>query len=143
MARKQNSQFLILYRTSITSAIQTASGQRSLMSCESCSTSQILLAHSGRHLRNKIFPEPCSDFSSSFDPSDHSAPPISPNPLAAAPDLVPQPPPYVPSSLPPLEQAAAAPNPSPKTSAPPFTPRIPRLYPNLHRAPPHTRSEQL
>ena len=40
--------------------------------CESCSTSQILLAHSGPHPSNTISPNPCSDSSSSFDPFDHS-----------------------------------------------------------------------
>ena len=68
--------------------------------CESCSTSQILLAHSGPHPPHAMSPDPCSDFSSSsFDPSDHSPLPIAPNPLAAAPDPVPQPSPYIPSSL--------------------------------------------
>ena len=70
--------------------------------CESCSTSQTLLAHSGPHPPHTMSPDPCSDFSSSsFDPSDHSPPPIAPNPLAAAPDPVSQHPPYAPSSLPP------------------------------------------
>ena len=86
--------------------------------CESCSTSQILLAHFGPHLPNTVSPDPCSDFSSSFHPSHHSPPPSSPNPLAATPDPVPQPPPYVPSSLP-LSQAqvsatTAAPNSPPQ-----------------------------
>ena len=40
-----------------------------------------------------ISPDPCLDFSSSFDPSDHSAPPIASNPIVA--DPVPQPPPYI------------------------------------------------
>ena len=70
--------------------------------CESPSTSQILVAHSKPHPSNTMSPNPCSDFSSSsFHLSDHSPPSITPNPLVAAPDPVPQPPPYVPSSLPP------------------------------------------
>ena len=60
--------------------------------CESCSASQILLAHSGPHPSNTRSADPCSDFSSSFDPSDHSPLPSAPNPLAAAPDPVSQPP---------------------------------------------------
>ena len=36
--------------------------------CESCSTSQTLLAHSGPHPPHTMSPDPCSDFSSSFDP---------------------------------------------------------------------------
>ena len=68
--------------------------------CESFSTSQILLAYSGPHPLNKMSPNSCLDFSSSsFDPSDHSLPPIAPDPLAAAPDPAPQPSPYIPSSL--------------------------------------------
>ena len=73
--------------------------------CESCSTSQILLAHSGPHPPNTMSPDHCSDFSSSFDPSDHSPSPTAPNPLAAAPDPLPQPPPYTPS-LPPSQVRA-------------------------------------
>ena len=61
--------------------------------CTSSSTSQILLAHSGPHPPSIISPDPCLDFSSSFDPSDHSAPPIASNPIVA--DPVPQPPPYI------------------------------------------------
>ena len=91
-------------------------------------------------------PLPYSDFSSSFDPSDHSLPTIFPNPIAAAPDLVPQPPPYAPFSLPPSfsrQATAAAPNPplhpvlevSFETSAPPSTPMILRLYSDLPRSP--------
>ena len=64
---------------------------------ESCSTSQILLAHSGPHPPNTMSPDPCSDFSSSS--LDHSSPPIAPNPIAATPGPIPQPPPNVPSSL--------------------------------------------
>ena len=41
--------------------------------CESCFTSQILLAHSGPHPPNTMSPNPCSDFSF-FDPADHSSP---------------------------------------------------------------------
>ena len=71
---------IILYGTSVPSAAATESGPRSLMSsrsllfalrfslCESCSTSQILLAHSGPHPPHTMSPDPCSDFSSSFDP---------------------------------------------------------------------------
>ena len=59
--------------------------------CESHSTSQILLAHSGPHPPNTVSPDPCSGFSSSFRPQPTT--PIIPNPI---PD--PQPPPY---SLPP------------------------------------------
>ena len=113
--------------------------------CESCSTSQILLAHSGPHPPNTMSPDPCSDFSSSFGPSDHSPPLSTPSPLSATPDPVPQTPPYVPSSLPPSEaqaSATAAPNPPPQlvpeisseTSAPTSTLRVPRLYPNLPRS---------
>ena len=59
-------------------------------------------------------PDPCSDFSSSsFDPSDHSLPPIAPNPLAAAPDPVSQRPPYAPSCLPPSQAQASTTTPSP------------------------------
>ena len=65
--------------------------------CESCSTSQVLLAHSGPHPPSTMSPDACSDFASSFDPSDHSPPPITPNPVAAPPNPVPQPPPYAPS----------------------------------------------
>ena len=64
--------------------------------CESCTTSQILLAYSGPHPPNTMSPDPCSDFSSSLD---HSPPPIAPNPIAATPGPIPQPPPNVPSSL--------------------------------------------
>ena len=50
--------------------------------CESCSTSQILLAHSGPHPPHTMSPDPCSDFSSSsFNPSDHSPPLAFPIPL--------------------------------------------------------------
>ena len=60
--------------------------------CTSCSTSQIFLAHSGPHPPNTVSPDPCSDFSSSsFDPSDHSAPQMASNPVVANP--VSQPPP--------------------------------------------------
>ena len=53
----------------------------------SCSTSQILLAHSGPHPPNTMSPDPCSDFASSS--LDHSPPPITPNPIAATPDPIP------------------------------------------------------
>ena len=108
--------------------------------CESCSTSQILLAHSGPHLPNTMSPNPYSGFSSSFDPSNHSPPPSTPNPLAAAPYPFPQPPPYIPCSLPPSQGQAStitvAPNTppqpvpeiSPETSAPPSTLRVPSMY---------------
>ena len=93
-------------------------------------------------------PDPCSDFSSSsFDPSDHSPPPIAPNSLAAAADRVPQPPPYFPSSLPPSQVQASQTPPQPvperssETSAPPSTLRVPRLYPDLLGSPPHTWSQ--
>ena len=60
--------------------------------CTSCSTSQILLAYPGPLPPITTSPDPCLDFSSSsFDPSDHSAPPIASKPTIA--DLVPQPPP--------------------------------------------------
>ena len=106
--------------------------------CESCSTSQILLAHPGPHPPSKMSPDPCSDFSSSLDPSDHSPHPIAPSPLAAAPD-----PPFgilqfhnlhFTSLLPPSffmrPPPLAAPNPPPRpvpersseSSAPPSTP---------------------
>ena len=99
-------------------------------------------------------PDLCSGLSSFFDPSDYSPLPIVPNPIAAAPDLVPQPPPYAPSSLPPSQAQAAttaAPKPPPPpvleaksdTSALPSTLRVPRLYPNLPRSPLYTWSEQL
>lgn len=58
-------------------------------------------------------PDPCLDFSSSFDPSDHSAPSVASNPILA--DPVPQPPPYIP--LAPFHcqaQAAAASDPPPR-----------------------------
>ena len=107
--------------------------------CESCSTSQILSllwatssAYSVSH--------PCSDFPSSFNLSDHSPPPVAPNPLVATPDPVPQPPLYGPFSLkpPPLPVPKA----SSETPAPPSIPRVPRLYPNLRRCPPRSQSEQ-
>ena len=65
--------------------------------CESCSTSQILLAHSGPHPPNTMSPDSCSDFASSFDPFNHSPPPITPNPVVAPPNPVPQLPLYAPS----------------------------------------------
>ena len=48
---------------------------------ESRSASQIHLAHSGPHPPNTRSPDPCSDFTSSFDPSAHSPLPSAPNPL--------------------------------------------------------------
>ena len=105
--------------------------------CEFCSTSQTLLAHSGPHPSNTISPDPCSDFPSSFNPSDHSPPPT------AAPDPVLKPPPYAPSSFP----SSAAPNPLPclcqrralRPHPHTLTPRVPGLYPDLPRSPPHTQ----
>ena len=99
MARKQLS-IPVLYGTSVTLAAAMASSQRSLtfrlslLSTQalSCSTSQILLAYPGPLPPNTTSPDPFLDFSSSsFDPSDHSAPPIASNPTVA--DPVPQPPP--------------------------------------------------
>ena len=70
--------------------------------CESCSTSQILLAHSGPHPPHTKSPDLYSEFSSSsLDLSDHSPHPMAPSPFAAAPDPIPQPSLYAPSSLPP------------------------------------------
>ena len=121
---------------------------------ESRSASQIHLAHSGPHPPSTMSPDACSDFASSFDPSDHSPPPITPNPVAAPPNPVPQPPPYAPSSLPPSQAQATtttAPKPPPlpvleaksDTSALPSTLRVPRLYSDLPRSPLYTWSEQL
>ena len=103
--------------------------------CESCSTSQILLAHSGPHPPNTMSPDSCSDFASSFDPFNHSPPPITPNPVAAPPNPVPQPPLYAPSFSsaghchcfqPPVLPVPEA---SSETLAPPSNLRVPRLYP--------------
>ena len=109
---------------------------------KSCSTSQILLAHSGPHRPNTTSPDPCSDFSSSsFKPSDHSPPPITPNPIAASPDSipVPQPPPSTPSQ--PDRPPIPIPETSSEASAPPSTLRVLRTYPGLPKYRPHTRSQ--
>ena len=114
--------------------------------CTSSSTSQILLAHSGPHPPNTTSPDPCLDFSSSFDPSDHSAPPIASNPIIA--DPVPQPPPYIPlAPLPSQVQAATASDPPPRpisergswASAPPATTSDSSPYPDLPKSPPFTQ----
>ena len=114
--------------------------------CESCYTSQILLAHSGPRPPNTMSPDPCWDFSSSsFDPSDHSPPPNAPNPLAAAPGTVPQPPAYVPSPSLLLKCSSQLPSPASawdKLWAPPSTSRVPRLHPDLPTSPPFTRSRK-
>ena len=111
----------LLHGTSITSAAAVAAvsdplcpgflcSLLSVLLCTSSPTSQILLAHSGPHPPSTVSPDPCLDFSSSFDPSDHSAPPVASNPILA--DPVPQPPPYIPlASLPRQAQAAAASDP--------------------------------
>ena len=54
--------------------------------CESCSTSQILFAHSGPHPPNTMSCDPCLDFSSSFNPSNHRPTPL-PLPLRPPPSL--------------------------------------------------------
>ena len=123
--------------------------------CESCSTSQILSAHSGPHPPNTMSPDRCSDYSSSFDPSAHSPPAIAPNPLAAAPDPVPQPPLCAPPASLLLKRrpraTAAAPNTPPQpapevnseTLAPLSTLRVPRLYPTSLAPLPVPGPEQL
>ena len=126
--------------------------------CESCSTSQILLAHSGPHPPNTMSPNPCSDFSSSFDPLRTTAHPLLlPIPLQPLQihihNLHLTPPPSLlvkcgQSPPPPPPPPPAAPNPPPllvpeassETSAPPSTPRVPGLYPDLPISPPCTRS---
>ena len=104
---------MIIYGTLITSAITKANGWKSLMAAFLCSLLStlpvwILLFFSDMlsplwAILLTMFPDPCSDFSSSFDPSDHSPPPIAPNPIAAVPDPVSQPPPDAPSSLSPSQ----------------------------------------
>ena len=114
-------------------AATMASGQRSLLPrlsllsalwpslCTQCSTSQIRSAHSGPHPPTTISSDPCLDFSSSFDPSDHSAPPIASHPIIAEP--VPQPPPYIPP---------------PPSSPHPLLPSL-KSPSDLPKPPPHTR----
>ena len=150
---------IILYGTSVPSAAATESGPRSLMSsrsllfalrfslCESCSTSQILLAHSGPHPPNTMSPDSClrlffflQPFQPQLTPSRSQSPcsrsrssfttstlrPLLPPSCSRAGHL----------SAQPLSAASS------ETSAPPSTPRVPRLFPDLPRSPPDKRSEQ-
>ena len=151
---------IILYGTSVPSAAATESGPRSLMSsrsllfalrfflCESCSTSQILLAHSGPHPPTTMSPDSClrlffflQPFQPQLTPSRSQSPCSRSRSSFTTSTLRPL--------LPPFFSTAAAPKPLPQpvpaasseTSAPPST-LIPRLYPDLPRSPPHTWSEQ-
>ena len=103
--------------------------------CESCSTSQILLAHSGPHPPNTMSPDSCSDFASSFDPFNHSPPPslqILLQPLQIQfHNLHFTPPPSQAQATATASNPPALPVPeaSSETLAPPSNPRVPRLYP--------------
>ena len=125
-------------------AFFTLYSQRSL--CESCSTSQILLAYSGSHPPKTMSPNSWSDFSSSsLDPSNHSLPTIIPNPLAATPDPVPQPPPYISFSLPLSEGSSQFPSPAFACNklwdlSPTLYPEGPKALPRPPKSLPHSQS---
>ena len=95
--------------------------------CESYSTSQVLLTHSGPHPPKTMSPDPCSGFSSSSDPSDHSPPPAAPDPVPDPPAQVrPPPPPQAGLQAPaPHASPQAVPEVSSEPSAPPALPGSP------------------
>ena len=76
--------------------------------CESCSTFQILLAHSGSHPPNTMPPDPCSDFSSSLTFETTAHPLSLPIPFQIQFHSLHL---KSPSSLPPSQVQATAPNP--------------------------------